>query len=242
MTPVALRRISLGMVCTAGLLAACAMRAGNGNISATAGPASTADNGNVSATAGPDAALDQVDAALRATLQGSLAFNAPTDIALDDTTTVTLLLSPTLSEAELQQALGTAEPVISAAVAVTPRMRAELVASPAEAFEIQPVHADAEQLLSTVEPTTWAWNVTAHQEGRHRLTLSVYRLVTVDGRDYWRQVAYTRDVDVTVSFVQRLALLDWKWIVGLVVTGIAVPIVQTLLKRRRRSRRPGSPA
>lgn len=229
MSTMNMRALALSLVCAVTVVG-CG-RVGSGNVAPTGAPVSTAG-------AGPD--FDAVDAALRTTFQGSLAFTTPTDIALDDTRTLTLLISPSSSEADLQQALAGADPVAGASVAVTPRMRAELIASPAEAFEIQPLHADPEQLLGSAEPTRWEWALTARQEGRHRLTLSVYRLVTVDGRDYWRQVSYARDIEVTVSLPQRLALLDWKWIVGLIVTGIAVPIVQTLLKRRRRTRAPSA--
>ncbi len=112
-----------------------------------------------------------------------------------------------------------------------------VVGSPPEAFDIQPLHADSEQLLASAEPTTWQWNVTARQEGRQRLTLIVYRLLTVDGQEYWRQIAYAQSIDVTITFGQRLARFDWLWLIGLLATGLIFPLLLGWFRRRGRKAR-----
>lgn len=224
-----LRRNALIVCALALALTACAVGSGRPDQSAsTAAPAATLD------------AWSDVDAALRSSYEGSLAYTIPSAMTLDEVSTATLLVSPNVSPAKLEAALAdvasAGSTTASAAVSVTPRMRAELVGSPPEAFDIQPVHAASEQLLATSEPTTWQWTVTARQEGRHRLTVIVYRLMTVDDKDYWRQVAYAQSIDVSVTFAQRLARFDWTWLVGLLATGLVFPLVLGWVRRRRKAR------
>ena len=80
---------------------------------------------------------------------------------LEDTTTIQLLISPTLTKDQLEEEITAAEnqAVISSAVSITPRMKAELKSADPEAFNIQPLHDSAEQLISTGEPTEWEWLV-----------------------------------------------------------------------------------
>lgn len=219
------------IVCAlAASLSACAVSSGRpGDTQSTAAPAATQD-----AWAG-------VDAALRSSFEGSLAYTIPSAMTLDEVSSVTVLVSPSQSPAELEAALSDVTTndshTASATVGVTPRMRAELVGSPPEAFDIQPLHADSEQLLASAEPTTWQWNVTARQEGRQRLTLIVYRLLTVDGQEYWRQIAYAQSIDVTITFGQRLARFDWLWLIGLLATGLIFPLLLGWFRRRGRKAR-----
>ncbi len=220
-----LRQNALLICALAVSLTACAVGGGQPDQTAsTAAPSATQD------------AWSDVDAALRSSFEGSLAYTIPSTMTLEEVSTATLLVSPNQSPAELEAALSdvanAAGTTASASVSVTERMRAELVGSPPEAFDIQPLHADSEQLLASAEPTTWQWTVTARQEGRHRLTLIVYRLLTVDGKDYWRQVAYAQSIDVSVTFAQRLARFDWAWLVGLLATGLIFPLVLGWVRRR----------
>ncbi len=219
------------IVCAlAASLTACAVSSGPpGDTPLTAAPAATQD------------AWSGVDAALRSSFEGSLAYTMPSAMTLDEVASVTLLVSPSQSPAELEAALSDVtiddSHTASATVGVTPRMRAELVGSPPGAFDIQPLHADPEQLLASAEPTTWQWSVTAKQEGRQRLTVIVYRLLTVEGKEYWRQVAYAQSIDVTITVGQRMARFDWLWLIGLLATGLIFPLVLSWFRRRRRKAR-----
>lgn len=225
--PQASARIVTAAILAILFMAACAVRSTPPDVSATqAAPGSSSD---------PWAAVDD---ALRSSLTGNLAYTAPAEMTLDEVKAFTLLMSPSASTAELEQALAGVDDIVSASVSVTPRMRAELIDSPPGAFAIQPLHADAEQLLAMSEPTTWEWTVTAREEGRHQLTLIVYRLVTVDGQEYWRQVAYENRIQVNVTLGQRLARLDWQWIVGLIATGLLFPLVRGWARRRGAPKRP----
>ncbi len=171
-----------------------------------------------------DEQMAQIDSILKQTIAASIAYNKPESMNLDQTTTIELLLNPTMSP----EALGTqvTEPgqVTSASIQITPRMKALLIANDETAFIIKPIHDNPEQLVSDTETTRWSWLVTAKKSGTQRLTLVVYRLVQFDGQDYWREVqTYKADIDIKVTMFQRIAALDWAWIIGILVSAIAIP-------------------
>ncbi|MDX1616652.1 MAG: hypothetical protein R3300_20255, partial [Candidatus Promineifilaceae bacterium] len=150
--------------------------------------------------------LAQIDAQLRAAAAGTLAYNAPSEMSLNQSEEITLLVSPTLSQAGLADALSD-EPgaTQTAAVQVTPRMRARLVGPGQGLMEIVDLHESNEQFISAAEPTEWRWQVTARQSGQHRLTLTVSRLVQVDQEESWRLLdTYRFPIDVRVTLGDRV--------------------------------------
>ena len=177
----------------------------------------------------------QIDKALKEALTGSIAYNAPQAMKLDETATLELLLNPVLEPGVLATQVTQPGEVVTASVEITPRMKAVLLQQSQDAFFIQPLHDNAEQLISTTETTKWSWDVTAKMGGVQRLTLVVYRLVTVDGNDNWRVVeSYRSDIDVGVSMVQRILMLDWKWIAGILVTALFIPAFWRWVDQRRK--------
>jgi len=183
----------------------------------------------------------QIDQALKASLTGSIAYNTPQAMKLNETATIELLLNPAVEPAVLATQITEAGEVVTASVEVTPRMKAVLIPQVQDAFFIQPLHDNAEQLISTTETTKWSWDVTAKMGGVHRLTLVVYRLITVDGNDNWRVVeSYRSDIDVEVSMIQRFLMLDWKWIAGILVTALLIPAFWRWIDQRRKPIEPAS--
>lgn len=186
-------------------------------------PSSTPGSGD-----GVSTELTKIDELLKQTIGASIAYNKPDTMELDETTTIEFLINPSVSPGQLSSEV-TGEGVVTAdTVDATPRMKAILYA-PTEhgdtrAFDIQPLHEDPEQLISGTSTTSWKWHVTALKGGTHKLTLVVYRYIKYDDGDYWREEdAYTSDILVKVSFGQRLASLDWKWILPTLATAILIP-------------------
>lgn len=180
--------------------------------------------------------MAEVDAQLADALSGNLAYNRPKDMQLEQTIVLQLLLSPEMSAQALQDRVTESGSVAGAEVSITPRMRAELQAPDSTAFTIQPLHVSPEQLVSTLEPTEWKWSVTALKEGTQRLRLMVYRLVEYEGKEYWRAVKEFEDViQIEVTLGQRLARFDWYWLVGIAITGLALPVFFIWLQRRRKT-------
>lgn len=179
-------------------------------------------------------ALEQIDTLLQDTFSGNLAYNAPQEMRLDETRNIQLLISPVLTSDELEQLITETDPVVSAAVSLTPRMKAELRSASPGSFDILALHDNPEQLLTNVEPTEWNWTVTAREQGQHSLVLTVYRLVEYDNQEYWRQLSYTNNIEVKVTLGQRLMAFDWYWLAGIVLAGLLIPAVWRWLDRSKK--------
>ncbi len=182
--------------------------------------------------------LAQIDHILEQSIAGSIAYNKPQSMLLDQTTTIELLLNPSLSPQALSTQVassGVSGEVASASVQVTPRMKAVLLSNDAQAFSIQPVQDNPEQLVSGTQTTNWTWLVTAHKSGTQALTLILYRLVQFQGEDYWREIqTYQSNIDVKVTVAQRLDSLDWKWIAGILITALLIPAFWRWLDQRKK--------
>ncbi len=178
--------------------------------------------------------MAEIDAQLSSTLLGNIAHSAPSNMQVDETAEVTLLVSPLLSAEELASEITDGGEIRTAAIKITPWMHAELISPDPEAFNIRSLHGDAQQPLSTVEPTEWTWLVTAEKEGESRLILTVSRLVQVEGRESWRQVEeYRYPIEVSITLGTRLkqvtaGLWDFKWWIG----GIIFPIIAYWIIKR----------
>jgi hypothetical protein len=168
--------------------------------------------------------LQVVDQALAQSIESSIAYNAPQAMKVDETVTIELLLNPSVEPSALATQITQAGQVTTASIQVTPRMKAVLIPVPEGSFVIQSLHENPEQFISSTVTTKWSWNVTAKEAGTNTLTLVIYRLLTVDGTEDWRLVeSYRSDIHVEVTFVQRLLSLDWKWILGIIVTAVLIP-------------------
>jgi hypothetical protein len=179
-------------------------------------------------------ALAEIDAQLSDTLLGNIAHSAPSNMQVDETAEVTLLVSPILTSEELASEITDGGEIRTAAINITPWMHAELISPDPDAFSIRPLHGNAEQPLSNVEPTKWTWLVTAEEEGERRLILTVSRLVQVEGRESWRQVEeYRYPIEVDITLGTRIkqvtaGLWDFKWWIG----GIIFPIIAYWIIKR----------
>jgi hypothetical protein len=217
-----------------GLLSACgpaatatsATTATSVPIAATGAPAATSIPA-VTATNGPltvQEQLAQIDQVLSQSMKSSFAYNSPSSMKLDDTAAIELLLNPSLTSEQLGSQITESGTVNSGSLDITPRMKAQLIAQDPEAFSIRSIPEDPIQLISGTETTRWEWLVTARKSGPQTLTLIIYRLIQYQGQDYWREVeTYKANIQVNVTIGQLLGSLDWKWILGILLTAIAIP-------------------
>ena len=156
---------------------------------------------------------------------------------MDETVTVELLLNPSLSLEQLGEQITEGGEVVTSTIEVTPRMKAELKAQDRDAFDIQPLHDNPEQLVSATQTTQWHWWVTAKKGGLQHLTLVVYRLIKFEGQDYWREVeTYRATINVKVTIGQRLLQLDWKWILGILLSAILIPTFWRWVDKRNKKK------
>ncbi len=173
------------------------------------------------------AMLDEIDEQLSQAMLANIAFNdAPSEMTVDQTVFLTLLLSPSLSGEELAQQIeqNTGGLITVDSILVTPFMRADLQSDNPDAFKIVSIPNAPEQLVSNIEPTRWGWGVTALKPGVYTLRLTLSRLVLFQGEETWRPVkAYAKEMRVRITLQQRLARFDWQWLIGLILTTV-IPI------------------
>jgi TIR domain len=186
--------------------------------------------------------LDQIDRALHDSLTGSIAYNVPDTIKLNETATIELLLNPSLSPGALATHVVESGQVVATSIDITPRMKAVLITQD-DGLIVKPLDDNPEQLVAGTDTTKWTWFVTARKSGSHKLTLAVYRLITYEGKDYWREVqSYKANIEVKVTLGQRISMLDWKWIAGILITLLIVPAFWRWIDQRsRKSKRRSSP-
>jgi hypothetical protein len=205
------------------------------------------------------ASFNEIDIQFQESLKSNIVYIAPETMRLDETVTIELLLNPSLSQEELATqvvkrsglATSTAEPgklvteergeivVVASEIEITNRMKAVLISQDPDAFTIQELHDSPEQTISSIDTTKWRWSVTAQEEGTKTLELVIYRLIKYEGQDYWHEVeTYKANIIVKVTFGQRLKSLDWKWIIGIIVTLILIPLFWRWYDRRKKAKMP----
>jgi hypothetical protein len=188
--------------------------------------------------------LARVQAELDKSLKGNFKYTAPASMKLNETLMIELLLNPSLSADELGTQIvesgglvtSTADPgvllttdgaevkVFGSEVEITPLMMAVLVSEDPQAFDIQRLHTDDIQPVGKNATTTWKWLITAREAGMQKLVLVIYKEVKIDNNGFWPPVeTYRADINVNVPFVQRLLMLDWKWIAGVLATALLIP-------------------
>jgi hypothetical protein len=191
------------------------------------------------------AAFDEIDKQFTNLSIGQIAFSKPEEMKIEDTTTVELILNPSVPESILATQLVTQSGFITSTadvnnlmapsgesvrietsqIEITPRMKAVLLAQEPDAFIIQEMHDNAEQVVSSVNTTTWRWTVTAQKEGSQTLELIIYQLVKYDDKEFWHEVeTYKSSIVVYVTVSDRIKSLDWKWI----ASAILIPLIAVI--------------
>src|SRR5258708_39585904 len=121
--------------------------------------------------------LQEIDNSLSQSMQSSIAYNAPASMKLDDSVTIQLLINPSVSPPDLGQQVTENGQVVTTTIEITPLMKADLVSSDKDAFDIQQLHDNAIQPIGSKSTTTWEWVVTARQTGAQKLTLVTSPLI-----------------------------------------------------------------
>lgn len=183
----------------------------------------------------PSAGLfNDVDAALEESVTGNIAYNTPDAMQLGDTVNIEVLLSPVQSGEELARQIGVPGELAFTELQVTDRMRATLQGADPDAFRIRPLQSDADQLVSTVEATSWRWSVEALEPGSQQLILIVERFVELDGEAYLRPVkSFQNTITIRVTAGQWVRRGGWMWLLAAVAVP-AVGLVAFVMNRRRR--------
>ena len=175
--------------------------------------------------------LELVDQRIGELDWGNIAFNAPASMRYAQPQTVELLLSASLSVADLQAQLEQKVGAESAQVRVSNRMEAQLTG---RGFAIEALTPDL-QAVAREQITRWKWEVTPTGHGPQTLHLVLSAHIDVAGEDA-PFVARTldREIQVNITIPQRVSGFiqkNWQWLWAAIV----VPIAGYLWKRRRKA-------
>jgi uncharacterized repeat protein (TIGR01451 family) len=217
-------------------------------------------------SSGPSQPAQDVFAAEEAALQNlpkaSYEFIVPVTLKLNETFQVEFHMSRSLSGPELATAIVTANalatstleagtlvapggPVVrlgGGQVEVTPLMLAELSSENAGAFEIRPLHKNAIQVVDATTTATWLWLITARKEGRQKLIFVISQQAKTNDEAHWHPLeTERREVQVNVTIGQRLGSIDWKWVLGILVTAFLIPAFWRYMDRRKKESSPQPP-
>lgn len=166
--------------------------------------------------------FDRTDAALGAARKGTVAFNLPERIAVNQTAPVQLRLSLQAAVEELKARIDAAAPGRrdSAEVLVMPRMEAKLSGDPAQ-VRIVAIAPEVQAVSSRLD-TSWTWDVTALTPGRHSLHLTLNAVL--DGGDRRSVQTFDRIIEVDAGlgywisgFVQK----NWQWLWSAILIPLA---------------------
>jgi hypothetical protein len=171
-----------------------------------------------------------VDQSVRQLDWGNIAFNAPASMRYAQPQIVELLLSPSLSVADLQAQLQQKVGVESARAQISNRMEAQLTGS---GFGIEAQMPDL-QAVTSQQATRWTWKVTPTGHGPQTLHLTLSAHIDVAGRDAPLVVrTFDRDIQVSITIPQRVSGFiqkNWQWLWAVIV----VPIAGYLWRRRKK--------
>jgi len=178
-----------------------------------------------------DAYVAGIDKMLDKMASGSMAFNAPNTINIDDSPEIQLILSLDETVAALKQAITEEGRRLGATVKVSPRMEARLTGN---LFQITAITPEI-QAVSGNQRTEWKWEVQPKKEGAHELHLTLTALVDVDGYSTPRVIrTFDAVIEVNVTTTQKLGMFfgnNWQWLWA----AILLPVGGWLWRRKKKA-------
>lgn len=172
--------------------------------------------------------VSHVDAIVNRLDYGTVVYNAPPAMTFGEARVIEVLLSPTQTATQLQQAMINAVDVQSATLQVANKMEAKLTGS---GFDIEAL-SEPLQAITSSRPTQWRFKVTPVSHGPQELHLSLLAHIDIHGDDA-PLVVETKDaiINVNITLAQRVAgfvSTNWQWLWAAVI----FPIITFSLRRR----------
>jgi len=161
---------------------------------------------------------------------GAIAFNAPTNINIDDSPQIQLLLSLASTVEALKQSIAEEGERVGATIKVSDRMEARLSGY---MFQITAITPEVQAITKSQE-TEWKWEMHPKKEGKHKLHLTLTALLEIDGRNTPRTIrTFDKVIEVNVTATQKISLFfknNWQWLWA----AILLPVAGWLWKRRKK--------
>ncbi|QQO55173.1 MAG: hypothetical protein N838_19285 [Thiohalocapsa sp. PB-PSB1] len=178
----------------------------------------------------PPESLGDVDILLEGMEFGSIAFNAPAHINIDDSPQIQLILSLAETVEKLKKSITEEGEKIGATIRVSDRMEARLSGY---MFQITAITPEI-QAVSKIQQTEWKWEIHPKKEGRHKLHLTLTALLEIDGKTTPRAIrTFDKIIEVNVTETQKIGLFfknNWQWLWA----AILVPVAGWLWKRKKK--------
>lgn len=185
--------------------------------------------------------LDKVDSLLNKMEFGTIAFNAPNNININDSPQIQLILSLTETVEELKKSITKVGEKVGADIRVSDRMEARLSGF---MFQITAITPEI-QAVSKYQQTEWRWEIHPKKEGKHELHLTLTALLDIDRHSTPRTIrTFDSVIEVNVTAKQKIGFFlkkNWQWLLGSpIVLGLMTWLVAKLRRIRRRRRPAGS--
>jgi hypothetical protein len=159
------------------------------------------------AQASPNA-TDQEMAALRKAMEalpkGNIVLDAPSKMAVDDEREVKASVGLNVPITKLRQQSGPTDHRVEGSLYLFPEMTATLSGHGFTIGQITP----EKQSIAEGYPTIWTWNVTAKQEGKQKLEVTLYVLVS-EGNETSRIRVESYSQTISVSVGRRPGVNGW---------------------------------
>lgn len=161
---------------------------------------------------------------------GAIAFNAPTNINIDDSPQVQLILSLAETVEQLKQSITEEGEKVGATIKVSDRMEARLSGY---MFQITAITPEI-QAVTNYQQTEWKWEIHPKEDGQHSLHLTLTALLEIDGRSTPRAIrTFDKIIEVNVTVTQKIKLFfksNWQWLWAAIV----IPVAGWLWKRKKK--------
>ena len=178
----------------------------------------------------PPEPLGDVDRLLEEMEFGTIAFNAPTNINIDDSPQIQLILSLAETVEKLKQSITEEGEKVGATIRVSDRMEARLSGY---MFQITAITPEI-QAVSKRQQTEWKWEIHPKKEGKHKLHLTLTALLEIDEPSTPRAIrTFDKTIEVNVTATQKIGLFfknNWQWLWA----AILVPVAGWLWKRKKK--------
>jgi hypothetical protein len=178
----------------------------------------------------PPVKEETVDSKLNEMKFGAIAFNVPTNINIDSSHQIQLILSMAETVEQLKKNITDEGKQVGADIKVSDRMEARLSG---HMFQITAI-SDEIQAVSKYEQTEWKWEIHPKKAGKHKLHLTLTALFEIDGRSTPRTIrTFDRIIEIDVSATQKIRFFfntNWQWLWATIL----VPIAGWLWKRNKK--------
>lgn len=146
----------------------------------------------------------------------NIVFDTPSSMYRNKTYIINLKLDAVKDISDLLKELSATEKE-SAVVKYSSTMKAELISENKKAFEITPITPDT-QVISSINTTSWKWDVTPLEQGEQNLHLSLTAFLDIEGKEKALSIkTFDKVIEVNIAYPDEISLFmqnNWKWILG----------------------------